>query len=283
MNSSKESEILRCLDYRVSGKEFSLDPVEDGSILMTVPQPSEDELFSYYESEDYISHTDSRENFLDKLYQSVKGVMLKRKLNWIKGLYEGGSLLDVGAGTGDFLLEAKKEGWEVFGIEPSQKARERALSKGIDLMDKIDFNSSSAFDVITMWHVLEHVPDYKSQIVEMRNLLKPGGILVVAVPNFKSYDARKYNHFWAGYDVPRHLWHFSRVGIINAITEKGFVFEKERPLIFDSFYVSLLSEKYKTGKRRVLPAFKNGLFSNLRAARTGEYSSLTYFFRKLDN
>ena len=280
MGNYKISENLRCIDYRVSGKEFSLVPVEDGSVLKTHPQPSQEELPKFYESEDYISHTDSKQSFHDRLYHWVKKGMLKRKLKWIKEFQNKGSILDVGAGTGDFLWEAKKEGWEVYGVEPSIKARERASIKGITLYPKLDFEEARQFDVITLWHVLEHVPDFKSEISQLKKLLKPGGILVIAVPNFLSYDAVKYGKYWAGYDVPRHLWHFSRAGIIKEVTSQELVFQKERPLVFDSFYVSLLSEKYKNGKSRLFPAVINGLLPNLRARRTGEYSSLTYFFRK---
>lgn len=280
MENSINHNYLKCVDFRVSGKEFILVPVEEGTILKTTPVPSEVELPSYYETEDYISHTDSKKSFLDRIYQWVKTMMLKRKLNWISEHQKRGSILDVGAGTGDFLLQARAEGWKAFGVEPSQRARERALSKGLPLKEEIDTDLQEKYDVITMWHVLEHVPDYHAEIEKLKKLLKPGGLLVIAVPNFLSYDALQYKAFWAGYDVPRHLWHFSRTGIKNAVSGQGFLFEKERPLVFDSFYVSLLSEHNKSGNTRIFSAVSNGLFSNLRALRTGEYSSLAYFFRK---
>lgn len=280
MENSIKHNYLKCVDFRVSGKEFILVPVEEGTILKTTPVPSEVELPSYYETEDYISHTDSKKSFLDRIYQWVKTMMLKRKLNWISEHQKRGSILDVGAGTGDFLLQARAEGWKAFGVEPSQRARERALSKGLPLKEEIDTDLQEKYDVITMWHVLEHVPDYHAEIEKLKKLLKPGGLLVIAVPNFLSYDALQYKAFWAGYDVPRHLWHFSRTGIKNAVSGQGFLFEKERPLVFDSFYVSLLSEHNKSGNTRIFSAVLNGLFSNLRALRTGEYSSLAYFFRK---
>lgn len=280
MENSINHNYLKCVDFRVSGKEFILVPVEEGTILKTIPVPSEVELPSYYETEDYISHTDSKKSFLDRIYQWVKTMMLKRKLNWISEHQKRGSILDVGAGTGDFLLQARAEGWKAFGVEPSQRARERALSKGLPLEEEIDTDLQEKYDVITMWHVLEHVPDYHAEIEKLKKLLKPGGLLVIAVPNFLSYDALQYKAFWAGYDVPRHLWHFSRTGIKKAVSGQGFLFEKERPLVFDSFYVSLLSEHNKSGNTRIFSAVLNGLFSNLRALRTGEYSSLAYFFRK---
>lgn len=280
MGRYKTSEVLLCIDHRVSGKEFSLVPMEDGTILETIPQPSEEDLPLFYETDDYISHTDSKRKFQDRIYQRVKKLMLKRKLKWIKEFQDGGSILDVGAGTGSFLREAKQMGWEVYGVEPSKEARNRASTKGINLNSRLDFDGTLKFDVITLWHVLEHVPDFREQIEQLKMLLKPGGLLVIALPNFRSYDALKYNKYWAGYDVPRHLWHFSREGIKNEVSRLGLEFRKERPLVFDSFYVSLLSEKYKNGKTRLFSAMINGLRSNLQARRTGEYSSITYFFKK---
>lgn len=207
--------------------------------------------------------------------------MLDRKLNWIEKERSGkGELLDIGAGTGDFLAKAKKRGWSVTGMEPNEAARNLSSEKGIPLLKNSETLTSHSFDVITMWHVLEHVPDLEKQISELHRLLKPGGILLIAVPNFKSYDAYKYKENWAAFDVPRHLWHFSRNSIEKIFGIFSFEVSKVEPLKFDSYYVSLLSEKYRSGSRNIFKGIWSGLLSNFVARRTREHSSLTYFLKK---
>lgn len=278
---SKGEIFITCKDHTVSGKNFQLLLDHDREMLVTFPRPEKNELPGFYKSEEYISHTDSRKTFTDKIYQQVKSYMLRKKLKWIRGkVKKKGRLLDIGAGTGDFLLEAKKKGWKVNGIEPDEKARELALKKGIKLAEDAGNFKSGKFDVITLWHVFEHVYDLKAQIIELEHLLKKNGLLVIAVPNYKSYDAGYYKNYWAAYDVPRHLWHFSQDSFKHLFSGTGFRFTETRPLIFDSYYVSLLSEKNKTGKKNILKALWVGLVSNLKARSTSEYSSLTYFFRK---
>lgn len=269
---------LTCKDHLVTGEEFDLVKLEDSEILKTDPVP--ENLAKYYDSKEYISHTDSSENLQDKLYHWIKNFMLLQKLKWINEFKEEGSILDIGAGTGDFLEIAKLKNWKVKGVEPNTSAREKASQKGIVLKEKLSEISSSYFDVITMWHVLEHVKDPDSQIQYLKDLLNENGILVIAVPNFKSYDAIHYKKNWAAYDVPRHLWHFSKKGIEQLFKKNGFSLIKTKPLVFDSFYVSLLSEKHKSGSSNFIKAFFTGLYSNLSATRTGEYSSLVYFFEK---
>lgn len=272
---------LTCKDHTVSGEKFDLLYDKEKEILITSPKPSLPDLPGYYKSKEYISHTDSKKSLVDKIYQQVKKYMLVKKLSWIEKKYPSkGKILDIGAGTGDFLVEAKNRGWKVYGIEPDVNARNLSLGKGIKLSENTDNFKSEKFDVITMWHVLEHVYDLKNQIVELEHLLKKNGLLIIAVPNFQSYDAKHYKEFWAAYDVPRHLWHFSQSGLKQLFSEGGFKRTDTKPLIFDAFYVSLLSEKYKTGSANFLKALKIGLKSNLKARSTSEYSSLVYFFRK---
>lgn len=272
---------VSCKDHTVSGETFELLYDTEREMLITSPKPSLNELSKYYQSEDYISHTDSRSSFPDKIYQAVKRYMLQKKLNWINKKFPGkGRLLDIGAGTGDFLLEAKKAGWKVKGIEPEKKARELALKKGIELKKSSRGFPAEKFDVITMWHVFEHVYDLKNQVIELDNLLKKNGLLIIAVPNYKSFDAEYYKEFWAAYDVPRHLWHFSENSFRNIFSGTGIKQKDRKGLIFDSFYVSLLSEKYKSGKTNFFKAFYVGLKSNMKARKTSQYSSSAYFFRK---
>ena len=278
---NKRAVFISCKDHTVSKEQFDLLFDPEKQMLATFPKPDLQDLPGYYKSEDYISHTDSNKSLVDKIYHQVKKYMLLKKLKWIeKKVPEKGNILDIGAGTGDFLNEAKKRGWKVHGIEPDKEARERALEKGIKLSVNSQNFKSEKFDVITMWHVLEHVYDLKSQIIELEHLLKKDGLLVIAVPNYQSYDARYYKEFWAAYDVPRHLWHFSQQSFKHLFSGNGFKQTDLKPLIFDSFYVSLLSEKYKTGKSNFLKAFSIAFKSNLKARSTTEYSSLVYFFRK---
>ena len=250
-------------------------------MMVTFPAPDVSELSSFYKSEDYISHTDSSRTVFEKAYQAVKDHMLNKKLGWIeKEKDQKGEILDIGAGTGDFLARAKKRGWKVAGIEPSEDARKLAEEKGIDLLPESKTLGSGSFDVITLWHVLEHVPDLENQILDLKRLLKEDGLLVIAVPNFKSFDAYKYKKDWAAFDVPRHLWHFSRNSIERIFGIYSFEVKKVEPLKFDSYYVSMLSEKYRTGRKNFFKGFWNGLLSNFIARNTKEHSSMAYFLRR---
>ena len=268
---------MECRDFLVSGKKFELIPTSEFDILKTHPVP--ENLDAFYESENYISHTDSANGITDKIYQLVKGYMLNQKLNWIEKLKSPGKILDVGAGTGDFLLNAKKRGWQVSGVEPNDAARKLALLKNLDLKDELSKFSNDKFDVICLWHVLEHIPNLEEEISNFKALLKDDGMLVIAVPNFKSHDAKYYQEFWAAYDVPRHLWHFSQEGINNLFSKFGLNLVSTKALIFDAYYVSLLSEKNKTGASNFLKALYRGWISNWKAKESSEYSSLVYFFK----
>lgn len=271
---------LKVKDHAVSQRQFSLFMDLDHQILKTVPQPDVNEISAYYESEDYISHTDYQRNFTEKIYQYVKSISLKKKVKLINYWnLENGKLLDFGAGTGDFLLEAKQNNWKAFGIEPSEKAKNIGKEKGICYAESLLDFEDHFFDVITLWHVLEHVHDLNGTIAELRRVLKPNGTLIIAVPNFKSYDALYYQEYWAAYDVPRHLWHFSRAAIDSLFSVHQMKIQKTLPMYFDSFYVSLLSEQYKNQKKNFIKAFVIGFLSNLKAFHTNEYSSLQYIIQ----
>lgn len=275
---------LTVKDHSVSGEEFQLNYNEGLEMLETHPQPSEDKLPSYYQSEDYISHTDANRNWLEKVYHRVKTIALKQKLKLINSLgTEDKRLLDVGCGTGDFLKTAKDNHWKVCGIEPNANARLIANQKTDDSVFDIDQLSKlqkKSFDVITLWHVLEHLPRLEEQIELFESLLKPHGRLIIAVPNYKSFDAQYYKNFWAAFDVPRHLWHFSQKSISNLVEQRRMEVVKTKPLIFDAYYVSLLSEKYRNGFLNPLKAFWVGWRSNFKAKHSGEYSSLIYIIKK---
>lgn len=271
---------LQIPDHSVSHETFSVYRSEELDLLATYPQPAPEQLGKYYESDDYISHTDGKRSLFERLYHMVKSYALKQKCKLLDRFATKGRLLDIGAGTGDFLVAARSKGWEVTGFEPNDKAAAIARSKDVALSSDTDTLPSSTFGAITMWHVLEHVPDPKAQLDELHRLLKPGGVAFVAVPNFRSFDAAHYGTFWAAYDVPRHLWHFSQTSIKALAKQTSFDLVEVLPMKFDAFYVSLLSEKYQTGQMRFISAFLTGWRSNRSAARTGEYSSLIYVLKK---
>lgn len=270
---------LSCKDYTVSNEVYQVMLNKEFDMLVTTPVPKN--LGDYYKSEDYISHTDSKKSLFDKVYQNVKNITLKRKLKLINSFnVSSKNILDVGAGTGDFLKVCKQNSWNVFGTEPSLDARTIAARKEIQLKENLSAYKNQQFDVITLWHVLEHVENLSKYIVELNTLLKDDGRLLIAVPNFKSFDAKYYNEHWAAFDVPRHLWHFSQNSIHKLFGLVNMKVEKTLPMKFDAFYVSLLSEKYKTGRRNPFSAFLTGLKSNWKAKSTKEYSSLIYVLKK---
>ena len=272
---------LKCKDYTVSRETFSIYIDKKSQLLITTPRPAVDDLSRYYDSDEYISHSDSKKSFIDKVYQIVRNYTTKQKVKLINSFSATNkSVLDIGSGTGDFLLACKQNGWSIDGVEPNNKANKETRSKTVTEISKdISELENKQYDVITMWHVLEHVPNLNEYIFILKKILKPDGVLVVAVPNHKSYDASYYKEFWAAYDVPRHLWHFSRLSIDKLFQFANMKVTKVLPMKFDSFYVSLLSEKYKTGKSNFIKAFFIGLQSNLKARTSKEYSSLIYVIK----
>ncbi len=282
VNNKELHTYISCKDYTVSHETFSILKDEASELLVTSPRPNDKDLSKYYESEAYISHTDAKKSVFDRIYQLVRNYTLKRKIKLISALHiSQKTLLDIGAGTGDFLLVAKKNEWNVIGVEPSEMARRTAEEK---LNQKLNIEISELegqkFDVITMWHVLEHVPNLIEYIVQLKKLLKDNGVLLVAVPNHKSFDAKYYGEYWAAYDVPRHLWHFSQHSIAELFGSEKMKIIKTLPMRFDAFYVSLLSEKYKRGSMNPINAFYVGWRSNMKAKKSGEYSSLIYVIKK---
>ena len=231
MDISNKKHFLTLKDYSVSKETFDLYHDDTLDMLITFPQPSLDNLGKYYESEDYISHTDNQRSLFEKLYHFIKNIALKNKLHLINSLQPNkGRILDIGAGTGDFLSVAKKDGWQTIGVEPSTKAKSIAINKGVSFVELTTELENNSFDVISMWHVLEHVPHLDKQIKELKRLLKPTGTLIIAVPNFKSFDAKYYGKFWAAFDVPIHFWHFSKTAI-------KLLFEKEKMKLEKAMFI----------------------------------------------
>lgn len=280
MNFTNNNTYIKVLDHSVSKEPFDLLFNEEYQLLKTSPQPSLDRLPSYYESEDYISHTDSKRTLFEKAYHFVKKNALKNKVNLISTLIpKKGIVLDIGSGTGDFLMTAKNKGWNIKGLEPNSKAKQIAISKGVVFEDALENIADNSIDVITMWHVLEHVPNLEEQFTQLKRIVKPNGYIVIAVPNYKSFDAKYYKSFWAAYDVPRHLWHFSKTAIQKLSSDFDLQLEKVQPMWFDSFYVSLLSEKYKTGKMNFVKGFLIGFTSNIVGMFKKEFSSHIYIIK----
>lgn len=271
---------LTTKDYFLTKEEFSLELDTHYDMLVTKPQPKN--LDKYYQTSNYISHTDQSTNFFEKIYSIAKKYTLHKKTKLINQFSNNGkTLLDIGCGTGEFLVTAKKEHWTIFGVEPNKQAREKAVSKKLNVVENLENLGQQKFNVISLWHVMEHLPDLKNQIKKITNLLAEEGTLIIAVPNFKSNDAIHYKEYWAAYDTPRHLWHFSQNAISELFKEQNFKIIQTLPMKFDSYYVSLLSEKYKNGKQNYFKAIYQGWLSNYKANRTSEYSSLTYVLKRV--
>lgn len=269
-------------DYFLTGESFKIVKCSGCGFRFTNPRPKAEELGKYYESSEYISHSDSRKGLFASIYQLVRKYTLGRKLAIISRYAKKGEILDIGCATGQFLHFMDQHGWKTTGIEPDEKTRARAINEyGLQVYpeEKLNTFTNSTFDVITMWHVLEHVSELNGRVKQLKNLLNPMGTLIIAVPNCDSYDAKKYNAFWAGYDLPRHLYHFTKPDIKLLFDKYGFTVETILPMKFDAFYVSLLSEKYKSGKMHWMPALWNGFCSNLKSGGGMGHSSLIYILK----
>jgi 2-polyprenyl-3-methyl-5-hydroxy-6-metoxy-1,4-benzoquinol methylase len=273
-------------DHAVSREKFILCKCSDCELLFTNPRPTEDKIGPYYNFPEYYSHEDKAKNLTQWIYQKVRNYSISRKVHFIKSLRKKGKLLDYGCGTGEFLKAAKNQGWQISGIEPNEKARARAnLKLNEKVKDSIEvLNKNSDFDVITLFHVLEHIHALRKTVKKILTHLKSDGYLIVAVPNATSWDAIKYGKNWAGWDVPRHLYHFNAKSIQIFQTEFGLELKEIKPMKFDSFYVSLLSEGYinrdSSMISRYFKAFRTGLKSNRLAKGPGQFSSNIFVFKK---
>lgn len=276
------SPVLSAKDYTVSDEIFEIWECSKCTLRFTQNAPSEAESGKYYQSEKYISHSDTGEGFINKIYHRVRKRTLKQKKNLLlktTGIPTG-NLLDVGSGTGAFLHTMKNAGWQATGLEPDETARKKAFELyGLPLMDAKEFYnlSTGKFDAITLWHVLEHVHDLHGYMNQLKNLLSSNGKLFIAVPNYTSYDAQYYKTHWAAYDVPRHLYHFSPEAMKNLFSLHGLQLLAQKPMWYDSVYVSMLSEQYKTGKPHTAKALMTGAISNLKSfSQIEKCSSVIY-------
>ena len=266
-------------DELVSGERFKVLLNPDTQIAKTYPFPDEGKVSLYYQHENYISHGNSRNTFVEKVYALVQAIMFAKKHSWMKAFFvKSPSYLDYGCGTGSLVNYLKRKGIDAHGVEPNKKARNYHRSNNT-VVEEIGFLQKEKFGVVALWHVLEHVSAPDELLCRLKKMVLNEGTLIIAVPNFKSKDAKIYKDYWAAYDVPRHLWHFSHDGLIKLAEKQGLECIKTRPLWFDAFYVSYLSEKHKGTYFPLIRGIFYGLYSNLHALWTREYSSLVYFFQ----
>lgn len=281
--STEFSLFKECKDYTSSDEIFKISACNSCGFAFTNPIPEENEIGKYYESDEYISHSNTSKGIINKLYQFVRNITLDKKVNLLKSLTNKRKLLDIGSGTGEFLNHTQKNGFTVQGIEPSLIGRNNSI-KNFNLSvypeKKLAEYSENEFDIITMWHVLEHVYHLNERVETIHRILKKDGYLIVAVPNRLSYDAEKYQEYWAAYDVPRHLYHFRPVDIKTLFENHSLNVKQILPMKFDSFYVSMLSEKYKKEKSKLFKAFLVGLKSNMNSKGLAKFSSQIYILQK---
>jgi SAM-dependent methyltransferase len=281
---SQSSFLIKCRDYTVSQLEFDLTKCLQCGLIYTNPRPTIESIGKFYESAEYISHSNSKKGLINQLYQFIRRFSIRKKLKLINSFHHSiKTLLDIGCGTGEFLNFAALKGWNTTGVEPSEKAKTFAQTNYRLKIENERWleQTTELFSVITMWHVLEHVHELKKRIDQLNRLLSENGVVIIAVPNIDSYDKEYYKQFWASYDVPRHLYHFSPAVIKKLFSDHGFSHVKSLPMKFDSYYVSMLSEKYKSGSNNLIKAFLTGWRSNRKAKGEPEkYSSVIYIFKK---
>lgn len=279
-------ERFTCKDYTATQENFNLVSCTQCEFMITTPRPEDSELGKYYLSDDYISHSNKAVSLIDKVYLAARNYTLawKRKLILKHSTRSEKKLLDYGCGTGAFIQATSNDNWQSSGVEPSLAARDEAKKiTQLPIYSSLEEINDQAFDAITLWHVLEHVPDLNELLQKLKSILNHNGTMFIAVPNHNSWDGKKYKEYWAGYDVPRHLWHFSDQTMKRLLENNGLTLQQIIPMKLDSFYISLLSEKYKKGSTTItgmMTAFINGLKSNIQAKKSRQYSSLIYIVRK---
>jgi len=272
-------------DYTVSGEIFFIEVCQNCQTAFTQNMPDGKEIIRYYQSENYISHSNTRKGIINTIYHYVREYMLGKKQQLVNAISNKttGTALDIGCGTGYFLHTLQQAGWQVQGIEADEKARQFATTQfklQVSSPEKLQTLASKSFDVITLWHVLEHIHDLETYMTEITRVLKTDGVLVIAVPNYQSADAKYYKEMWAAWDVPRHLWHFSQKSIQTLADRFGFAVTQQHIMPFDSFYVALLSEKYKKNPFALLSGFWQGFLSLLQAWKNVKNASSIIYILK---
>ena len=280
----KEQFKQKVKDHFFSQEEFFLELEKNTGILKTQPKPALKNIQSYYGSNQYLSHKTKGKTFFSKCYFVSKQIMMLFKNRIItKCFYKPGRALDVGSGTGDFMFALKKKGWDVIGIEPAELARKKAAALGLSHVESIKKCSPLEFDLITFWHSLEHVYNFKETIKATVSALKSGGHLIVACPNYTAWDAKYYKNNWAAWDVPRHLRHFSPQSLKLVLEPEGLEQINVKPMLLDALYISILSEKIKNSRASFLKGIFFGIISNFIGLFANNFSSQIYIFKKKDN
>lgn len=269
-------------DFLLTHENFAIKSCKNCHFKFTNPRPVEEKLADYYQSEEYISHANKGTNIINVAYKIVRSYTINKKVDLINKLTNKGTVLDIGCGTGEFLHACKNDGWQIEGVEPSIVAKEKAEAKtGNKIFSELfDIPKSNKFNIISMWHVLEHLPLLNETMNYCKQILDKKGRMVIALPNNNSYDAQYYQDKWAAYDLPRHLYHFTPESFKKLIKKHGLILKDIKPMPFDAFYVSMLSEKYKNGKSNYLNSFRVGLKSNYLARKNKNFSSLIYIVKK---
>lgn len=277
--------VVNSKDFCVSHEDFKVVRCTNCGFGFTENAPDVSKIGEYYEHTDYVSHTDTKEGLFFNIYHKVRSFMLGQKRAYINKHTAVNNILDIGAGTGYFVNHMQSHGTAITGFEPDNDARAQAKKNfGIELEPSLEgiLGRNEVFDAISMWHVLEHVHDLKEYFGHFQQLIKTRGVLAIAVPNYSSFDGRFYKKFWAAYDLPKHLWHFSPDSIKLLAQSNGFDHLQSYAMPFDPFYIALLSEGHKQsgggGKIRALfigmTSFLKGFFNPEKA------SSVVYVFRK---
>ncbi len=278
--------VMTCTDFYASGEQFDLYACEDCGFTFTQGVPVESEIGRYYETPDYISHSDTKKGLMNTLYHQVRKYMLGRKARLVmkEAHRKKGRLLDIGTGTGYFANTMLQRGWAVEAIEKNAQARAFAHEHfGLTVKPETALQElpEGSFDVITLWHVMEHLEHLHDVWDTLRRLLNEKGVLIVAVPNRSSYDAGRYGKHWAAYDVPRHLWHFTPATIQQFASRHGFIMAERHPMPFDAFYISMLSEKHRGSSYSFLRGAYAGTLAWFNTLGSKERSSsMIYVFRK---
>jgi 2-polyprenyl-3-methyl-5-hydroxy-6-metoxy-1,4-benzoquinol methylase len=278
------SPFLKSTDFFLTKEEFMIVSCSNCGMKFVNPRPDEKEIGKYYESTDYMSHDTGKKTGLNFLYRRARNFSLKKKFKIIEEYAKGKKLLDFGCGTGEFIFFCKQNGFNVKGIEPGERPRSFARNKyQLEVHEEtyLSHLTHQEFDIITLWHVLEHVHLLNERMKKIAEIMNPDGTLIIAVPNCNSWDAHYYGKFWAAYDLPRHLYHFSPETMKILAQNHTLKIDRIIPMKLDSYYISLLSEKYEKGNQNYFWALINGARSNSFARRNNKnYSSLIYILKK---